>query len=46
MTLRTALVAAQTATFAALAWLLLSQGEWKLGAAQALLGVVNVLIYV
>jgi hypothetical protein len=45
VTLRTVIVGVQTLTFVALAWLLLTQGEWKLGAAQAMLGVITVLIY-
>jgi hypothetical protein len=47
MTLRTAIVYLQAATFVALFLLLLAQGEdWRLAAAQGLLAIITVLVYV
>lgn len=47
MTLRTAIVCLQAATFVALFFLLLMQGEdWRLALAQGLLAIITVLVYV
>lgn len=45
MTLRNILVTVQTLTFIGLGLLLLHNREWRLGAAQCLLGVVTWLVY-
>lgn len=47
MTLRAAIVYLQAATFVALFFLLLMQGEdWRLAVAQGLLAVITVLVYI
>jgi hypothetical protein len=47
MSLRTAIVLVQTASFVFFCCLLLAQGEdWKLAVAQGLLAVITVLVYV
>lgn len=45
MTLRTAIVLVQAATFVALAGLLWRAGEWRLALAQALLAGVTAVVY-
>jgi hypothetical protein len=47
MSLRTAIVCLQAATFMALFVLLLAQGDdWRLALAQGLLAIITVLVYV
>lgn len=47
MSLRTGIVCLQAATFVALFFLLLMQGEdWRLAVAQGLLAIITVLVYV
>lgn len=47
MSLRTAIVCLQATTFVALFALMLAQGEdWRLAAAQGLLAIITVLVYV
>lgn len=43
--MRATLVAVQAATFFALGVLLLADGNWRLGGAQVLLGLVTALVY-
>lgn len=45
MSLRTAITTVQGVTFFALAVVLYGAGEWRLAAAQVLLGVITFLIY-